>query len=86
MKLVRKMIIADVLLGIIFIVINLTYAYFGIKPMHNVVWSPLWLTFYNISPAADDVGSMEPNFSFYYFWLILAINIYFLIKLNKTNN
>jgi hypothetical protein len=82
---VKQMILVNVLLGILFVVCNLIYAYFGsIKPT-DILWSPLWLTFYNSHAAAiiGDLGVPEPNFSFYFFWALLLINVYFLIRLSK---
>jgi hypothetical protein len=82
----KLMILVDVLLGFFFIVSNLIYDYFGNMPSHNALWSPLWLTFYNYNPITDDVGVREPNFSFYFFWALLLVNVYFIIRLQRSKD
>ena len=81
------MILVNAILGISFVVANLIYAYFGNTSPHQALWSPLWLTFYNAQKAATggDISVQELNFSFYFFWALLLINVYFLIKLGQTN-
>ena len=76
------MIIANIVLAVLFVLANIVYAYLGNTPPHSTIWTPFWLTFY--TPGVDDVGVKEPNFSFYFFWAILLINIYFLISLSRT--
>ena len=80
----KTMILFNVLLGFLFVVSNLIYDYFGNMPSHHAFWSPLWLTFQNYSPMADDVGAQEPNFSFYFFWVLLIVNVVFLIRLQRS--
>ena len=82
---VKLMILVNVLLSFLFGVSNLIYAYFGSTKPTDILWSPFWLTFYNSQAAATigDVGVPEPNFSFYFFWALLFINVYFLIKLGR---
>jgi hypothetical protein len=82
------MILVNVLLGFLFIMANLVYDYFGNAPSHHAVWSPLWLTFYNYQAATTfgDIGVQEPNFSFYFFWTLLFVNVYFLFRLQRGND
>jgi hypothetical protein len=84
----KLMIFVNVLLGFFFVVSNFIYDYFGNMPSHHALWSPLWLTFYNYRFAAEfgDIGVQEPNFSFYFFWVLMIVNLYFIYKLqrNKT--
>ncbi len=79
------MILVDILLVFLFVVSNLIYLYFGSLRPTDILWSPLYLTFYNSQAAATigDVGAQEPNFSFYFFWALLLVNVYFLIVLGK---
>lgn len=57
----KLMLLVNALLGFSFVVSNYIYYYFANRfDGHGVLWSPLWLTFYNFSPTADDVGSPEP--------------------------
>ena len=81
----KLMILVDVLLGFLFVVCNLIYLYFGSLRPTDILWSPLFLTFYNSQAAATigDVGAREPNFSFYFFWVLLLVNVYFLIVLSR---
>ena len=85
---VKFMILVNVLLGISFIVSNLFYAYFASIRPTDILWSPLWLTFYNAQAAATigDVGHPEPNFGFYFFWALMLVNVYFLIALGRQKN
>ncbi len=82
---VKMMILVDILLVFLFVVSNLIYLYFGSLRPTDILWSPLYLTFYNSQAAATigDVGAQEPNFSFYFFWALLLVNVYFLIVLGK---
>ncbi len=82
----KTMFFIKVLLGFLFVVFNLIYFYFGNRSPTETVWSPLWLTFYNRQVAAQfgDVGSAQPNFSFYFFWVLLAVYVYFLFRLQRV--
>ena len=56
---------------------------------HAALWSPLSLTFVNmkeISDVGSTIGVLEPNFSFYFFWVVMVVNIYFLYRLQKSAN
>lgn len=83
----KLMILANILLGISFVAANFVYLYFASLRPTTIVWSPLWLTYYNphATVTIGDLGSPEPNFSFYFFWALLLVNIYFLIKLEKKS-
>jgi hypothetical protein len=80
----KLMIAANVILGVLFILFNFIYDYFGNPAGHHAVWSPLWLTFYNSQAAATigDVGAQNPNFSFYFFWAAIILNVYFIYRLS----
>jgi hypothetical protein len=81
----KTMLFINVLLSFLFVAFNFIYYYFGNRVLTNIVWSPLCLTFYNRQVAAQlgDVGSTLPNFSFYFFWVLLAVNVYFLLRLQR---
>jgi hypothetical protein len=82
----KLMIFVNILLGFLFIVLNYVYYYFANRfEGLGALWSPLWLTFYNFKAAATigDFGAQEPNFSFYFFWALLLINVYFIIVLQR---
>lgn len=79
----KLMVLANALLGLLFVVANLIYDYFGNMPSHHALWSPLWLTFSNYR-VVGDVGVPEPNFSFYFFWALLLINVYFIVRLQRS--
>jgi hypothetical protein len=87
LKEARRMILVNAVLGTSFGIANLIYAYFGNTSPHQTLWSPLWLTFHNAQAAATigDIGAQTPNFSFYFFWALLLINVYFLFKLGRTH-
>ena len=78
----KLMIYVNVLLGFFFVVSNLVYDYFGNMQSHYALWSPLWMTFYNSNIV--DLGAQEPNFSFYFFWALLLINVYFIVRLQRS--
>ena len=80
----KLMIFVNILLGLLFLVVNYVYYYFARFDGHGILWSPLWLTFYNFSPIVDDVGAQEPNFSFYFFWILMVVNVYFIYLLQKS--
>ena len=83
------MLCINVLLAILFAVCNLIYVYFGSRFPTNILWSPLWLTYYNAQEAAQlghTLGVQEPNFGFYFFWILMVVNIYFLFRLQKSAN
>ena len=81
----KLMILANIILGLLFIASNFVFDYFGNMPSHHALWSPMWLTFYNYVFAAQfgDIGAQIPNFSFYFFWASIAVNLYFIIKLGR---
>jgi len=78
----KLMIFVNIILGFIFIGINLIINYFGSIRPTDILWSPLWLTFYNA--RIEDLGAQEPNFIFYFFWVPLIINMYFIYLLQKS--
>ena len=82
----KLMILVNVLLGFLFIAVNLIYYYFGSIRPTIILWSPFWLTFYNPQAAATigDLGAQEPNFSFYFFWVLMIVNVYFIYLLQKS--
>ncbi len=85
-KQVKLMILANIALGILFVIFNFIYDYFGNSVTHNTLWSPFWLTFYNYKQLAalgGTLGSQQPNFSFYFFWASIIINIFFIYELQK---
>jgi hypothetical protein len=80
----KLMIFVNVILGLIFIAINLIINYFGSIRPTDILWSPLWLTFYN-ARIEDSLGALEPNFIFYFFWVPIIVNVYFIYLLQKSN-
>ena len=76
--------LSNVLLGAIFVVLNLACYYDNSVPT-VIYWSQLWLTFYNAEAlrTIGDLGRMVPNFSFYLFWILMIVNAYFFLKLKK---
>jgi hypothetical protein len=87
LKQFKLMLLVNAIAGILFLITNYVYFYFATRfDGHEVIWSPLWLTYYNAKEAAQlghTLGAPEPNFGFYFFWAILAINIYFLYRLQR---
>lgn len=82
---VKYMLAVNAVLGVAFVAANLIYVYFaGLHPT-TIIWSPLLLTWYNPQAAATigDFGSPEANFSFYFFWTLLLVNVYFLVLLGR---
>jgi len=77
------MILANAVIALLFALANYVYAYFGAWP-HETIWNPFWLTFY--TPNADDVGAQQPNFSLYFFFILLLVNVYFLIRLGRNRS
>ena len=85
-KVFEEWYLANVLLGAIFVILNLACYYDSIVPT-VIYWSPLWLTFYNaeLLRTFGDFGRMVPNFSFYLFWVLMAVNAYFFLKLKRQD-
>jgi hypothetical protein len=84
----KLMLLANAIIGILFLLTNYVYYYFAVHfDGHSVIWNPLWLTYYNAKEAAElghTLGVSEPNFSFYFFWIVVAVNVYFLYRLQKS--
>jgi membrane protein implicated in regulation of membrane protease activity len=78
----KIMIFVNGLLGFFFVVSNLVYDYFGNMPSHHALWSPLSITFYNYT--FPSIGAVEPNFSFYFFWVLMIVNVYFIYRLQRS--
>jgi hypothetical protein len=81
----KLMILVNALLGFLFIAMNLIYV-FGRGRPSDILWSPLWLTFYDSQAlrTIGDLGLQIPNFSFYFFWISIIINVYFLYRLQRS--
>ncbi len=86
----KLMISVNIVLGASFLICNYVYFYFINRfDGHAALWSPLSLTFVNmkeISDVGSTIGVLEPNFSFYFFWVVMVVNIYFLYRLQKSAN
>jgi hypothetical protein len=37
-----------------------------------------------INDVGSTIGVLEPNFSFYFFWIVMVVNVYFLYRLQKS--
>jgi len=79
----KLMLLVNAFLGFLFIITNFIYDYFGNMPSHHALWSPLSIIFYNYT--FPSIGAVEPNFSFYFFWVLMIVNMYFLFRLQKSN-
>ena len=80
----KLMLFVNALIGFLFLFTNYVYYYFANRfEGHGVIWSPLWLTFRNF--RIPDFGAPEPIFSFYFFWALLIVNVYFLFRLSKDH-
>jgi hypothetical protein len=80
------MFFVNTIIGMLFLLTNYVYYYFATRfDGSSALWNPLWLTFRNFR-VPDDMGVPEPNFSFYFFWVELAVNVYFLYRLQKSAN
>jgi hypothetical protein len=78
----KLMIFIDGLLGNLFVVFNFLYSSLA-NGDHRALWSPLSLTFYNVH-SIGDVGLSYPNFAFYFFWILMIVNLYFIFKLQQS--
>ncbi len=76
------MIFVNILLGLLFIAFNFIYSSLATGD-HRALWSPLWLTFYN-TRAIGDIGAEYPNFAFYFFWVLMIVNVYFISRLRSS--
>ncbi len=82
-KQLKLMILVNIILALICVVLNWAYYLYGYQPGHAVQWTPLWLRFYNYQ-SLTDIGVQIPNFTFYLFWVVIAVNLYFIIKLTRS--
>ena len=86
----KLMILANVVLAASFLICNYVYFYFINRfDGHAALWSPLWLTFTNVDEirtVGHTIGVPEPNFSFYFFWVLMAANVYFLFRQQKISD
>jgi len=83
----KLVILVNVLLCGLFVVCNFVFGYFANLPSIHAQWNPLWLTYYNFDYLAQMGGEIVapiPNFSFYFFWISIAVNLYFIIKLGRS--
>jgi hypothetical protein len=80
----KLMILLNILLSLVFVALNLAYDDYGNIPGHAVQWTPLWLRFYNYALPVPDMGITIPNFTFYLFWLSTIVNLYFIIRLQRS--
>ena len=83
----KIMILANIILSLLFVALNFAFGYFANLPSIHAQWNPLWLTYYNFDYLAQMGGEIVapiPNFSFYFFWISIAVNLYFIIKLGRN--
>jgi hypothetical protein len=83
----KRMLLVNALLSILFLIFNYAFYYFSSRFEGLIaLWNPFWLTIINNKVAATfgDFGAQYPNFSFYFFWIVLAVNVYFLYRLQKS--
>jgi len=86
-KLVIYAIVVDIILGLIYAYSSIVvWNYFNNWAGYNIVWSPLFITPHTVSEMSlpPQLHSL-PNFSFLLFWVILAINICFIVILGRRN-
>ena len=83
-KIAKYAIVVNVILSLLFVVSNFAFAYFNKPPDKIIMWSPLQLNLYDIQALmAGGLVVGVPNFSFYFFWASVAINLYFIVKLSR---
>jgi hypothetical protein len=86
----KLMILVNIMLAASFLICNYVYFYFVNRfDGHAALWSPISLTFINmkeINDVGSTIGVPEPNFSFYFFWIVMVFNVYFLYRLQKSAN
>lgn len=86
-KIAKYAVAVNAILGLLFVVSNFVFGYFANLPDIHALWNPLWLTYYNFDYLAQMGGEIVapiPNFSFYFFWASIAVNLYFIIKLGRN--
>jgi hypothetical protein len=83
----KLMILVNVVLGLLYVVLNMAYYLYGYSEGYAVQWTPLWLWFYNYQYSVTmqpDFGITIPNFSFYLFWIAIAVNLCFVVILGRN--
>ena len=82
----KLMIFVNILLSLLFVAFNFVYGSLA-SGGHRALWIPLELAFYNTRAAATigDFGAAYPNFAFYLFWILRTVNVYFILRLQRSN-
>ena len=87
-KLVIYAIIVNIVLGLFYLYSNVfVWNYFNQwdGTGYRIVWSPIFITPHTISEMGLPSGLHSlPNVPFFLFWVILAINLFFIIKLGGS--
>ena len=78
----KLIIFVNILLSLLFVAFNFIYSSLATGD-HHALWSPLWLTFYNYR-VVGDIGALYPNFAFYFFWISTIINMYFILRVQRS--
>jgi|WetSurSiteA1Bulk_404760.scaffolds.fasta_scaffold219338_2 hypothetical protein len=78
----KLMIFVNILLGLLFVAFNFMYSNLATGE-HRGLWGSLWITFYNIH-SVGDIGVQYPNFAFYFFWVLMIVNVYFVYRLQRS--
>jgi hypothetical protein len=76
------MLLVNVLLSLLFVAFNFMYSSLSTGD-HRALWGPLSITFYNVRSFAD-IGLTYPNFAFYFFWVLMIVNVYFIFRLQRS--
>jgi hypothetical protein len=78
----KLMILVNILLSLLFIAFNFMYNSLVTGDI-RAIWSPLSITFYNVR-SFGDVGLAYPNFAFYFFLVLMIVNVYFILRLQRS--
>jgi len=86
-KLVKYAIITNVVLSLLFVFSNL-YVWYTVNRWlsggSGSLWSAFQITLYPISENAMSPIIPVDNFPFWLFWVTIAINMYFIIRLQSS--
>jgi hypothetical protein len=82
-KIAKYAIVVNSILGLLFVSLNFVFYYYDhLREGIVVLWNPLWLTFFSFR-SIGDIGIQYPNFAFYLFWVLMVVNLLFILMMSR---
>ena len=80
-RLVKYALVVNLVLSLLLVISNFVLDNM-LSGGHMVLWGSIWLTVFN-AHAIGDIGVKYPNFPFFLFWILLVVNLFFILMMSR---